>query len=241
MQDIDRVETSKEEDDSVDEDITPEKFNLEEYLSILKTHRNKRQSQGRERYVLFVLENSGSIGKSEFNDVKAATADLVPLLCDAKVAVMTYSTNVYCEICYNCNQGSQTALRQAILSIQYRGGLTASGDTIRCACDYMLNSPCKFNRNIYNPLAVDVIFLTDGRSNRGEDVCKATKCLDTISNVNVFPIAVGNNINWNELNCTRGSNGNPNDILNLRDLNDLIILIKASSTKLINNPSYCIK
>ena len=241
MEEIDEPGTSEEnENNEVDDNISPENFNLEEYLSIIKTHRNKRQSSGKKRFVLFILDTSGSITESNFNKVTSAAADLVPLLCDAKVAVMTYSTNVYREICFNCNQGSKAALRNAIASIRYRGGLTASGDAVRCACDYMLNSPCKFKRNIYNPPIVDVIFLTDGRSNKGEDVCTATKCLDTISNVNVFPIAVGSSINWHELNCIKGNNGNPNDILSITDLDALLNLIRTSITKLYENPAYCI-
>ena len=119
-----------EENDNheVDEDISPEIFNLEEYLAIVKTHRNKRQSPGQDRFVLFILDTSGSIGQSDFNKVTSAVADLVPLFCDAKVAVMTYSSNTYREICYNCDQSSKSALRNAILSIKYRGGTTASGD-----------------------------------------------------------------------------------------------------------------
>ncbi|XP_065918681.1 uncharacterized protein [Dysidea avara] len=228
------------DNDIVDNVNTPEMFNLEEYLTNVKTHRNKRQSSGKERFVLFMLDTSGSIGARNFNKVTSAIADLVTLLCNAKVAVMTYSTDVYREFCYDCYQGSIITLRNTIKNIKYRGGLRATGDAIRCACDYMLNSPCGFSRNIYNPPIVDVIFITDGHSNTGEDVCTATKCLDSIANVSVFPIALGYNINWKEFKCIRGNNGNPNDILNIKDINALLNLIRTSISKLHHNPSYCI-
>ena len=241
-EEINKLQTFQEYDNhEVDEGISPEIFNLEEYLSIVKAHRNKCESPGQDRFVFFILDTSGSIGKSSFNKLKSAIADLVVLLCDVKVAVMTYSSNMYREICYNCDQSSKSALHNAILSIKYRGGgSTASGDVIRCACDYMLNSPCRFTRNIHNPPPIDVIFLTDGHSNIGEDVCTATKCLNAISNINVFPIAVGSNINWQELNCIKGNNGNPNDILSVTDIDALLNLIRSSITKLYENPAYCI-
>ena len=220
-EEINKLQTFQEYDNhEVDEGISPEIFNLEEYLSIVKAHRNKCESPGQDRFVFFILDTSGSIGKSSFNKLKSAIADLVVLLCDVKVAVMTYSSNMYREICYNCDQSSKSALHNAILSIKYRGG----GST----------------RNIHNPPPIDVIFLTDGHSNIGEDVCTATKCLNAISNINVFPIAVGSNINWQELNCIKGNNGNPNDILSVTDIDALLNLIRSSITKLYENPAYCI-
>ena len=231
----------KSHSEQLDDTSTPETIDLEEYLSTVKAHRRRRQIPGQERFVLFILDTSGSIGATEFKKATDAVADLVPLLCNAKVAVMTYSTYVYREICYNCYQDSVIKLRNAIRSIKYRGGVTASGDAIRCACDYMLNSPCKFTRNIINPPKVDVIFLTDGRSNTGEDVCTATECLSTITNVDVFPISIGNNTDWLELDCIRGRNGNLLDVLSVVDLDALLNLIRDSIINLINDADYCIE
>ena len=149
--------------------------------------------------------------------------DLSPLFCGAKLAVMTYSSNVYREICFNCKQGNPLKIRDTIRSLTYHGGGTASGDAVRCACDYMFNSPCGFPRNSRgNQPLVDVLFLTDGHSNIGEDVCKATKCLNSIDNINVFPIGIGSNYNFDELHCIRGSNSGGNGLLmTLTDFNAL--------------------
>ena len=50
---------------------------------------------------------------------------------------------------------------------------------------------------------VDVL----GKSNKGENVCEATKCLNSINNINVFPIDIGSNNDFDELHRIRGSNG----------------------------------
>ena len=163
---------------------------------------------------MFVIDASGSITSSRYRDAVNVMGDLSPLFCGAKLAVMTYSNFVYREICFNCRQDNPLTIRDTIRSLTYHSGLTASGDAVRCACDYMFNSPCGFPRNSRgNKPLVDVLFLTDGKSNKGEDVCEATKCLNSINNINVFPIAIGSNNDFDELHCIRGSNGGGNGVL----------------------------
>ena len=64
---------------------------------------------------------------------------------------------------------------------------------------------------------VDVL----GKSNKGENVCEATKCLNSINNINVFPIAIGKNNDYNELHCIRGSSGGNELLMTLTDFNAL--------------------
>ena len=209
------VEEEKETITSlVDDNIIPEPFNIEEHLSVVRANRQKRQYTNQQRYVLFIIDASGSFGSTRYRDAVNVMGDLSPLFCGAKLAVMTYSTNVYREICFNCRQDNQLKIREEIRSLTYHAGLTASGDAVRCACDYMLNSQCGFPRNSRsNPPLVDVLFLTDGKSNRGVDVCAATSCLNSISNINVFPIGIGRNNDFDELACIRGANGGNNGVL----------------------------
>ena len=218
----DPMQNENEAVSTLDDDIIPEPFDIEEHLSVVKANRQKRSTGNQERYVLFVIDASGSIGSTRYRDAVNVLGDLSPLFCGAKLAVMTYSNYVYREICFNCKQDNPLKIRDTIRSLTYHRGLTASGDAVKCACDYMFNSPCGFPRNSRNnsPL-VDVLFLTDGHSNRGEDVCEATKCLNSINNINVFPIAIGKNNDYNELHCIRGSSGGNELLMTLTDFNAL--------------------
>ena len=196
------------------DDIIPEPFDVEEHLSVVKASRQKRLTVNQDRYVLFIIDASGSIGTSRYRDAVNVMGDLSPLFCGAKLAVMTYSTDVYREICFNCRQNNPLTIRNTIRSLTYRGKLTASGDAVKCACDYMFSSTCGFTQNTRdNAPLVDVLFLTDGKSNTGENVCTATQCLNSIPNINVFPIGIGSNNDFNELACIRGSNGGKSGVL----------------------------
>ena len=62
----------------------------------------------------------------------------------------------------------------------------------------------------------DVIFLTDGHSNRGENVCAATNCI--ADGVNVISIGVGNDIDYDELECIKGDNSPSSHIFDVKDL-----------------------
>ena len=232
------VEVQKETNVSFVDDIIPEPFNIEEHLAVVRANRQKRYATNQQRYVLFIIDASGSIRSTRYRDAVNVMGDLSPLFCGAKLAVMTYSTNVYREICFNCRQDNPFKIRDTIRSLTYHGKLTASGDAVRCACDYMLNSPCGFPRNSKrNPPLVDVLFLTDGKSNRGEDVCAATSCFNSIRNINVFPIGIGYNNDFNELACIRGTNGGNNGILmTLTDFDALKTLRDDILREITNSP-----
>ena len=105
--------------------------------------------------------------------------------------------------------------------------MTASGDAIQCACDNMLNSPCGFPRiSEQSALEIDVILLTDGQSKSGKDVCTATTCWNSFYNINVFPIGInGNHVNYQELDCIKGSIDNGDSQFHLRDFTELLVLL----------------
>lgn len=182
--------------EKLDDDIIPEQFNLDNYLSTVKTHHQKR-SNGQD-YTLFILDASGSIGRSHFNDMKNAVVTLAKYECNSIVAVMSYSTSVYAESCFNCPQ-DEDSLESRIRSIPYSESLTATGDAINCACTYVLksgsdsDSGCGFcsDENV-RAGNIDVIIITDGYSNHGRDPCMATSCWGSVAaaSVNVVPIHI---------------------------------------------------
>ena len=150
---------------------------------------------------------------------------LVPLFCDnTKVAAITFGSSIYHEFCFNCYEGKQ--LNTALSSIPYRGGSTHTGRAVKCACEEILTIPCGLpSTNEYQncPAPIDVIIITDGKSNGPLDVCKEAKCLhqQSLYDVNTFTIGVGN-YNRKELDCIADQdNLNVNHIFYMKDFDEL--------------------
>ena len=223
----------------IDDYSVPNSFDFDGHLSAITTLYSKRYINSTKRYVLFILDSSGSITSPHFTLMKEILSKLLPLFCGNVIfGVMSYGDILQRDICFSCDQSNRYKFRQALLSIRYhRGPSTRSGDAIRCACDYMLSRKCGYF-NESNSIT-DVIFLTDGHSNKGEDVCVATKCIP--DEVNVVSIGVGNNIDYDELECIEGDNGasshifNVNDIAGLRQLQDSVISSLIASQKTCKN------
>ena len=156
----------------LDEDIVPMPFDLNKELSHIKAHCQKRQgSNQKDKYVLYILDSSGSIGETNFKSMTNVTAQFSLFYCPGtKIAVMSYSSNVHRNYFFICDQTDTRTRYKAIKNIPYHSRLTASGGAIHCACNYMLNSPCGFPYATgQNTPELDVIFITDGHSNRGRD------------------------------------------------------------------------
>ena len=199
-------------------------FDFDGHLSAITSHRNKRLASSRRRYILFILDSSGSIGSSEFTLMKEVLINLLPLFCgNTLFGVMSYGSRLERDICFNCDQTDRFKLYQALRSIVFHnGGATRSGDAIQCACDYMLSRSCGYF-NEPNSIT-DVIFLTDGHSNSGKDVCTAANCIP--DGVSVVSIGVGNNIDYDELECIEGNNGGIDHIFDVSNITGLQALQK---------------
>ena len=169
-----------------------------------------------QRYILFILDSSGSIGRSQFNTIKEVLSNLLPLFCGyIKFGVMSYGAIIERDICFDCDQSDRHKVMQALQSIEYHSSSsTRSGDAIRCACDFMLSRRCGY-RNKPHPIT-DVIFLTDGHFNQGEDPCIAAECFPNA--VNVISIGIGNNIDYDELECIKGDNAPSHHIFDVKDI-----------------------
>ena len=221
----------------MDDYSVPNPFDFDMHLSAITTNHHKRQIDVNKRYVLFILDSSGSIGSSQFTTMKNVLSDLLPLFCgNAVFGVMSYGAKLERNICFDCKQSDRAKLQRALHSIKYhRGSSTRSGDAIQCACKYMLSNRCGY----YNePDAItDVIFLTDGHSNRGVDVCTAADCF--AHGVNVISIGIGNNIDYDELECIEGDNGAASHIFDVKDLEGLKQLLVDVITELITEQKIC--
>ena len=161
------------------------------------------------RYILFVLDSSGSIGVTDFNRTIALLSQLVPLFCyPIKIAVMTFDHEYFVEFCFD--EYDNTALGRilagdAISNIQYiREGQgssvrwTHTAGAAQCVCNYMLTGVCGLP---VSTGCIDVVFLTDGQSNDPTlQICKEIRCLHDRRGVNVFAIGIGNFF-MRELQC----------------------------------------
>ena len=214
------------------DNIFPNLFSLEEKLNAIDRHyrRQRRHSPSNccnDRYVLFMLDTSGSIGRNTWHNMVNNLSMLVPTFCDnTKVAVMTFSSEVHIEFCFNCfdtsNMTHLYSMKNAISSLPYRSGYTSTGSAIKCVCENILTTSCGLpSEEEYRecPAPIDVIVITDGLSNGHIDVCEAAKCLhnQAFYDINVFAIGV-NNFDQVELDC----------IVNQHDLNEHSIFYMSS-------------
>lgn len=175
--------------DNDGESFVPLPFSTEDR----KLPRKKRQcNAAATRYVLFILDTSGSIGSVDFVAVKQVIATVSSKLCDhLKVALMTYSHDINLEFCFKC-YGKRQDIYNAVMNTQYRGGLTHTHDAVKCACQTMLTTACGLPRGI-NQENIDVVILTDGKHNGPcrNQLKNVLRCLHGRSNINTFGIGIG--------------------------------------------------
>ena len=187
------------------------------------------------KYVLFVLDTSTSIGVEKFNTITASLSKLVHLFCKAiKVAVMTFSHEHYAEFCFGCYGNDcvgRDRARDAMRNINFRSGLTFTGEAAQCVCDFMLSPACGFP-NLYSTVGnakrcLDVVFVTDGGSNGHRNVCEEVQCLHNLTATHVHVIAMGvGRYKQRELDCI--TEGFPEkDQFKFKDFEDLSNVIEA--------------
>ena len=156
--------------------------------------RRRRQTCNKIRYVLFIVDNSGSIGASTFNKVKDLLARISEKLCDRlRVAMMTYSDDINLEFCFKCYTDRRDIFK-AIKRVRYRGGWTHTTDATKCACRKLLTPECGLPSDPFTIPTIDIVYLTDGVHNGPckNNLKKELKCFHTRTNINTYAIAVGN-------------------------------------------------
>lgn len=165
------------------------------------------------QHVLFVLDSSGSIGASQYQRMKDAIGKLVPLFCkQVKFAMVTFSTNINLEFCFDCFENTflgREAASKAIGSADYHRKATNTGATTKCICEDILGNNCGITSN---PSCLDVVYITDGKSNdRTYEVCKEVECLHSRYGINTYAIGIdsnkafGSSFNQAELDCISDS------------------------------------
>ena len=186
--------------------IDPLPFNFIEHGARYRRSYDNCEPNGR-KYVLFILDTSGSIGHENFVKMTATLSLLVHKFCSpVKVAAMTFSHKHFLEFCFDCHRSDlngRDAIRNAMKSIPYRGGSTHTGGATQCACDFMLTSECGLESVVSGDRCIDIVYITDGLSNGPISPCNVIDCFYNISQAQVKVIAIGitNRVRESELEC----------------------------------------
>ena len=178
------------------------------------------------KYVLFVLDKSGSVQEINFEKMKTAIRELIPLFCDSiRTAVITFDHEYFLEYCFDCF-GDQLADRgnaqMAVMDIPYGdGGHTHTGGAATCACYDVLNSECGLP---VDTRCIDVIFITDGLSNDPtRDICQEIDCVKSRPGVTTHAIGIGQGDRRSELDCISSNVANA---FNFNDLDEFLEKIR---------------
>jgi hypothetical protein len=248
-----RIDEFKPTHPEVNDEPKPIPFDWFEHGPNLR-QRRQTECDDEMQNVLFVLDTSGSIGPTQFNRTKNALARLTPLFCkQVRFALITFSSYVNLEFCFNCFDNTlqgrieaQTAIRNA----PYQGRMTYTAGTARCICEDIINISCGIDtRKQLNCL--DIVFITDGKSNDPSlDVCEEVKCLHNRFGINTYAIGINSGrgyqptYNIDELECIDHYSDaiSAFQFTSFSDFEDSItnIITRLTQTDvLVNNPGSC--
>ncbi len=168
---------------------------MEERVKTIHERRRRQTcpSAGYIRYVLFIVDTSGSIGRLHFTRVTYLLALMSEKLCDhLRVAMITFGSDINLEFCFNCHT-DQCGIFEAITRVWYRERLTHITDATKCACKTLLTEECGLPRGSLTP-NIDVVYLTDGKRNGpcSNNLTNEVKCFHSQSNINTYATAIGN-------------------------------------------------
>lgn len=121
----------------------------------------------------------------------------------------------FCFDCFECSRcppgTSKYLAAEAIKYIRYRNGRsTRTGAAAQCVCEKVLTDKCGLPPDAS---CIDVVFVTDGRSNAGPTVCETVQCIHNYVNSDgsksIVTHAIGiDNFRETELNCIAGYGNN---------------------------------
>ncbi len=190
------------------------------------------------RSILFILDASGSISPSEFEEVRMGVASLSRMFCgEVKFALMTFGTEVYLETCFNCYDHSffgRKMFSERAKQTQQIGGATHTGAAIACAENFVFQPQCGYDPDTSKDRCIDIVLFTDGQSNGGYGVCDKIECLHKSPhlspNLRIHAIAVGES-SQDELSCIR--TGQEDSIFAFQDISSINQVISAAVSNII--------
>ena len=169
--------------------------------------------------MVFLLDESGSVGASNFGKVKQFVQKVIDFFNVGKtgthIAVETYSTQTTRHFYLN-SYFTKSELRNAVSKIVFKGGWTYTGEALDIVRTYVLNE--KYGMRTDPGIPKVLVLLTDGKSN-GKGVLDPANALRN-QGVNIFSIGVGSGVSKAELNLI-ASDPDKDYVFELTSFNDL--------------------
>ena len=166
-----------------------------------------------------------------------AVSSLVPLFCfPTQFALMTFSSLLRLEFCFNCFNNTlngRRAARQAIINTRYRHGpWTRTGEAVRCVCSELLD---RYKCGLDPFSCIDVVFITDGHSNNALDVCREVQCLHNHPSriINTYAIGI-NNYNETEIRCLSSYSNSEQVVFGFESFNEFVSYLNNVTARLLS-------
>ncbi|WAR23211.1 COCA1-like protein [Mya arenaria] len=189
-------------------------------------------SEARLRDLLVIVDGSGSIGPTNFNDAKYQLASLLGMLCPTpdpfkvyqRAALIEFSSNVREIFDFN-DKANTLSVQQGVKGMPYSGDSTCTATAFNYARNTMFTA-VKSMRNL--DAKQEALILTDGQSNCGGDAVRVAKLLDVKANVHGIVIGSHNTANIQVLTNYVSSPKNEHLITlkNARELSQLVDLVE---------------
>eukprot|EP00794_Sanderia_malayensis_P018008 gene18007-19809_t len=180
----------------------------------------------------FLLDESGSIGSSGFNQelhfVKNIAKQLTVSSSNTHVSVMTFASSAQMRNYFrDSNAKSQYYLERLVNSIRYRGGGTDTERALNLARTHMFHS----SYGARSGVSKVVVVFTDGRSASGVARVRAAAQKLKDMSINMISIGVGSSISVDELNAMASSSGHVFRVSGANYLNSIVSKVKTESCK----------
>ncbi|XP_028394918.1 uncharacterized protein LOC114519064 [Dendronephthya gigantea] len=146
----------------------------------------------------FILDNSGSVGYSNFEQMKRFVKDLTDFYKigreETRVSVMSYANYANIHIRFSTYFSDKSQFDNAVDRIQYTGGGTATSIALNMAYNYMFTIGYGARGPGFKKV---LVILTDGHSNTGQVSGPALKLKNY--GVVIFSVGIGHSLSMQEL------------------------------------------
>ena len=213
----------------------PLPFNWNEHHTRFR-RQTRNCGAGNTQYILFLLDTSGSISRSDFTRMKNAISVFSALICKpVKIAAMTFNHEFKLEFCFDCFDNDcdgRLQTKNAIKGIQYRAGQTHTAGATECACSFLLSASCGLPADAG---CIDVVYITDGgSSDPTREICDEVECLHNRFGVNTYAMGIGR-YDRNELQCISSASTTTN-IFSFETFNEFVNAMNRVVQRLIDPP-----
>ncbi|CAH1240011.1 SVEP1 [Branchiostoma lanceolatum] len=151
--------------------------------------------------IVFLLDNSGSVGRYNFEEVEIAFVEnlLSQLTISpqaSRVAIVSFDDVARTHIDYIKYPKNKCSFLRELKTVKYIGQWTNTEDAFRLAQE-LLRPPSSFKNE--RPVKQVVVLLTDGKPTRGGDPVARANNLKSVYDAEIFSIGIGGNLNKQQL------------------------------------------